>query len=246
MLTKEDAEAEFLKLKALLKEYKAVIPIKEKNYPYLFAINYCGAQIRQNNRVYYYGNQYLELYLEGLEEKTLYVDNYLSPWSFKNIVKIGLNLKKFDWTTQFIKNYYTQLKDDFQEDAFHFNMADLFYRKQKYQESQKHLMQVQFSDVFYTLGAKSMLIKIYFETDEEEALLSLLASFTIYLKRNKKIANNIKETYLNFTSLLYQLLKAKPDKLPVVVEKIRNVELLANRKWLLNAININKSMLKPA
>ena len=79
-----------------------------------------------------------------------------------------------------------------------------------------------------------MLIKIYYEIDEEEALLSLIASFTIYLKRNKKIASNIINTYLNFTSLTYQIIKAKPNKLPAILEKIKTIEPLTDRRWLIS------------
>ena len=71
--------------------------------------------------------------------------------------------------------------------------------------------------------------------NEEEALLSMLASFTIYLKRNKKVAPNIRQTYLNFTTLLYQLLRAKASKIGTIQEKIKNIPLLTDRQWLLKA-----------
>ena len=234
LLINENSENNYFTLKRLLDEYQLIIPDTEKSKLYLFAINYCGLQIKQNNNVYHYGKECLELYIKGVEQKFLYVNGFLTPWTFKNIVKLGFNLKKFDWTADFIKNYHTHLEDIFQKDALHYNMAELNYRQHNYQEAQAHLIQVEYSDIVYNLGAKSMLIKIYFETNEEEALLSIIASFTIYLKRNKKITNNIRQTYLNFTSLLYQLLRAKPPKLPALKEKIETVKLLTARRWLLN------------
>ncbi len=233
LLTQEKGEPYFIQLKNYLNDYQFIISDTEKNYLYLFAINYCGIQMRQNNNVNYYVAECLKLYLEGVEQKFLYINGYLSPWTFKNIVKLGFNLKKFDWTAIFIKNYYTHLEKSFQDDAYHYNMADLNYRKQNYGEAQFHLMQVEYSDLFYNLGAKSMLIKIYVETEEEEALLSLIASFTIHLKRNKKIANNIRQIYLNFTTLIYQLMKAKASKIPIIQEKIKATEPLTDRRWLL-------------
>ena len=244
LLTKENAEAEFLALKALLATHQAIIPPVDKSYLYLFAINFCGLQIRQNNKIQYYAAQCLELYLEGVEQKFLYVNGYLSPWTFKNIVTLGFNLKKFEWTEAFIQTYYTQLEKGFQEDARHYNLADFNYRQQAYQEAQFHLMQVQYSDIFYNLGSKTMLIKIYYETAEEEALLSMIASFTIYLKRNKKMANNIRQTYLNFTSLLYQLLKVKPSKIGALQEKIKTTELLTDRNWLLKISQSSSKKIK--
>lgn len=235
LLTKEDTTEDFVSLQRLLKENNSIIPDIDKKAFYLFAINYCGQQIKQNNQIYYYAEQCLNLYKEGIEQKFLYVNDYLSPWTFKNVVKLGTNLKKYDWTEAFIQQYHTQLEIAFQEDALHFNLAELYYLKEDFAKAQSHLMQVQFSDIFYNLGAKTMLLKIYFETDEEEPLLSLLAAFTIYLKRNKKVANNIRQTYLNFTSLLYQLVKAKPHKLLKIKEQITQIELLTDRRWLLKA-----------
>ncbi len=244
LLTKENAEKDFIQLRKLLIDNREVIPIIEKNYIYTFAINFCGRQMKLNNNAFHYAAQCLELYLEGINQKFLYVNGFLSPWTFKNIVKLGFNLKKFDWTAEFIQTYSTHLEKDFQEDALHYNMADLNYRKQDYGVAQNHLMLVKYSDMVYNLGAKTMLIKIYFETDEEEALLSMIASFTIFLKRNKKISNNIRQTYLNFTSLLYQLLKAKPHKLLGIREKIRTTELLTDRRWLLKASEITQKIFK--
>ena len=244
LFTKKDAEEDFVKLRVLLKQHTTIISDLEKNNIYTFAINYCSRQMKQNNKGIHFATQCLDLYLEGVEQKFLYTNGHLSPWTFKNIIKLGLNLKKFNWTEQFIQEYYKQLEENFQEDALHYNLADLFYRKENYQEAQFHLMQVRYADMSYNLGAKTMLIKIYFETDEEEALLSMIASFTIYLKRNKKISNNIRQTYLNFTSLLYQLLKAKPHKIPVIQEKINTTELLTDRRWLLKASELNQKIVK--
>ncbi|MEM6316993.1 MAG: hypothetical protein AAF960_04945 [Bacteroidota bacterium] len=231
--TDEKSDDYFTQLVKLLDEYDLTIPASEKKTLYLFAINYCVLQMKQNNQVEWYVNQCLDLYLKGIQQKFLYQNGYLSPWTFKNVVKLGFNLKKYDWTANFIDQHHTQLREEFQSDAYHYNLADLNYRRANYEAAQIHLMQVKFSDIFYNLGAKTMLIKLYFETGEEEALLSMIASFTIYLKRNKQIANNFRETYLNFTSLLFQLLKAKAHKLPLVMEKISQAEPLTDRRWLL-------------
>jgi len=230
---KSNTDAEFIQLKQELKDYQTAISNKQKTGFYLLAINYCMLQMQKNNNVFFYVEQCLELYLEGIQHKFLYKNGYLTPWTFKNVVKLGFNLKKYDWTADFIQQYHKHLEISYQEDAFHYNLADLHYRKKNYGEALTHLIQVQYSDVYYVLDTKVILLKIYFETDEEEALLSMIASFTIYLKRNKKIANNVKQTYLNFTNYLYKILRAKPSKLPNLIEDIKQVQPIANRRWLL-------------
>lgn len=242
LLSRKNSDEYFIQFIKLLNIYDLEISNKEKNNLYLFAINYCVSQMKQNNNVNYYVNQCLELYLEGIQQKFLYQNDSLSPWTFKNVVTLGFNLKRFDWTADFIQQYYTQLEIKFQEDAYNYNLADLNYRRQNYGEALSHLIKVQYSDIFYNLGAKTMLIKIYYETNEEEALLSIIASFSIYLKRNKKIAPNFRQTYLNFTSLIYKILKVKPHNLPTLLETIESTEPLTDRRWLLKAGKENKQL----
>lgn len=232
-LTLEDASTNFQTLKQLVARHDLAIPSIEKQHIYLYAINYCMRQVKYNVNRNYYANQSLELYLEGIQQEFLFVNGYLSPWIFKNVVRMGFNLKKYDWTENFINAFYKKLAIEFQEDALHYNLADLAYRRKNYEEAQYHLLLVEYSDVFYSLGAKEVLLKIYYENKEVESLLSLIASFSIYLRRNKKISNNIRETYLNFTTLLSQIVRATKDKIPKVINNINDTELVTNRSWLL-------------
>lgn len=234
---KKDASENFEQLKELMREYNTIIPAIEKQHIYLYAINYCTRQIKHNVNRNYYATQCLELYLEGIQQEFLFANDFLSPWTFKNVVKLGFNLKKYDWTEQFIQDYYKKLAPEFQDDALHFNLAESAYRKEDYEAAQYHLLRVQYSDVFYSLGAKTMLLKIYYENDEFESLLSLIASFSIYLRRNKKISKNYQETYLNFATFLHQIIRAKKSKIPIIIQKINETELVTNRSWLLQICN---------
>lgn len=221
-------------LREMLHQYQNVIPPKEKESIYSYAINFCVNKMFKNIEAQYFTEQCLELYLAGIEEGFMLDRGHqLSPWHFKNVVKLAMNLKRYDFTEKFIQEQYSKLEPEFQEDALHFNLADLYYRRGDYQEAQQHLLQVQYSDIFYALGAKAMLLKIYYETQEDEALISLLASFSIYLRRNKKISVIFREAYLNYTSLLTQINKATKSKIPTIMDKIKNTERLTNRSWLL-------------
>jgi len=233
ILKKENAESNFENLKKLLVEYYDLIPTVEKAIIYQYGINYCIFQIGKNNNLRYYAEQSLKLYLDGIEQRILFNQGYLSPWHFKNVIKLGLNLKKYDFTEEFIQKHHKDLEEKYQEDALHFNLADIDYRKKNYQDAQMHLIQVQFSDLSYNLGAKAMLLKIYYEINEGEALFALIASFSIYLRRNKKLAKEVREAYLNFTNILGRIVRATKDKHPSIIEKINETKRLYNRNWLL-------------
>jgi hypothetical protein len=198
------------------------------------AINYCIQQIRRGRASF--TNALLQLYEEGLEEGFLLEDGELSPWNYKNIVKLGLGLGRFDWVDRLIAHYTDNLPESQREDAFHFNRADLHYHRQEYDEAFDHLNRVEFSDIHYVLGAKAMLVKIYYETQETEALLALLSSFKIYLQRNKVISQNIRDAYHNFLRFTERLLKAAPHHTENLRQKINQTKSLNDRSWLLRQI----------
>ncbi|MBX2874235.1 MAG: hypothetical protein KTR30_19100 [Saprospiraceae bacterium] len=199
---------------------------------YRFAINYCARKIRKGGSEYL--EEALQLYLKGIESELFLEDGHLSPWTFTNVVKLALRLEKFEWIAKFIPQYAPSLPAEFQENALHYNYAELYYYRKDFDQALSHLNQVALDDLNYALGARVMLAKIYYETEEENALLSLLAAFSLFLKRNRKISANIKHTYQNFCDLLFQLIRRNPKKLLMIRKKIEETSLLTDRSWLLS------------
>ena len=224
-----DAEQHFVLLKEQLQLHFDSFTKAEMKEAHKAAFNFCMRQIRKGKTKYQ--QELLDLYLSAIKRKLLFENSYLSPWSFKNVVKLGLIMNRLDWTETFIERYAKELESRFQKDAYHYNLADLYYHKKAYAEAQGHLAQVEFSDVFYSLGTRLILAKIYYETGEEESLLSLIASFKIFLKRNQLISDKNKETYDNFLYFLHQLVKG--TKTTELETEIKATKLLADRTWLL-------------
>ncbi len=233
-LTEENGDPYFERLKALLNKYTYRFSQFEVKEMYLLALNFCIRKVREKDDRYVL--EAFTLFKNGIENKSLYENNLLSPWTFKNTIKLGLRLKQFDWTENFIKNYKDDLDEETRDNALNYNLADLYYYKKDFEKAQNLLQRVEFSDVFYALSSKVMLLKIYFEKKEDEALYNLLNSFKVYLRRNKLISNNVKKTYMNFISLLSQISKNQPLQKEAIQQKIINTELLTDRKWLLEII----------
>ena len=228
----EQDESHFLALRDLLLTGEtAVFSQPDLEEVFRAAINYCARKIRQGREDY--AEKALELYTEGLKKQAFFDDGFLSPWTFTNVVKLSLRLKRYDWVEQFIREYAPQLPVDFRENALHYNLAELFYYTHRSDEAQQHLIKVAYSDLNYYLGARVMLAKIYHESGDTEPLLSLLAAFMIFLKRNKQISSDLKQTYLNFCDILFQLIRRHPKKMAALGETIRTTSLLTDRSWLL-------------
>ncbi len=230
-LQNEEEEQHFTTLKAYLQEGALSLASRDLKDIYLFTINYCARKIRQGKE--HYATEALALYRSGIESAVLIDEGVLSPWAFTNVVKLSLRLQHYGWIETFIRDYAPKLPEDFRDNALHYNLAELYYYTDRLLEAQEHLNQVVFSDLNYYLGARVMLAKIYFETDQEEPLLSLISSFTIFLKRNKKVSSELKHTYLNFCRLLFQIVRRSPSRMKQLKEEIRSTELLTDREWLL-------------
>ena len=233
-LTKEKGDKHFVSLKSLLKKYIDKIPHEEMKQIYYYTLNFCIRSARHNEEKYI--EESLDLYLDGIKRGLLFENNYLSPWTFKNTVKAGLRLKRYNWTEEFILKYYHEIAEEFRMNALNYNLADLHYYKKDFQKSQDYLKKVEFSDIFYALNTKMMLLKIYYETNEEEALYSLVASFRVFLKRNKLISNNVKEAYLNFIKMLQGLMKKEHKSMENLQAEIKLLQSLTSRNWLLQQI----------
>jgi hypothetical protein len=221
----------FEKLMALIGSYQDEIERKEMREIFLFAINFCAKKVRKG--VKKYTPLVLKIYEDGIRSGALFENGYLSHWTYTNVVKLGLYQKKFEWTANFIHQYKDDLPPDSYSDAFHFNLAELYFYQGNYNEVLSHLHQLQFSDTFYKLGSRIILIKSFYEMDEMESLLSLLASFSVFLKRNKEISPAHQKTCLNFCKLLHQILKRNQKNWAQLIEEIKTVQPLAERAWLL-------------
>lgn len=233
-LTAKDTAQHFAQLRTYLGQYSHLFSPAMLRDLYFSIINFCIRKIRFGEKDY--ATALMSIYQEGIEKGVLFEDGYLSPWTFKNLVKLGIGLKAYDWTKTFIAEYAPQLPPHMQEDALHFNLADLYYALREYDQAQIHLRQVEFSDVQYSFGAKLTLTKIYFETGQTEALYSLLSSFKIFLQRKKLITKDVKKPYLNFIQFVHRLTKAKPDQLVAIKKDVLSTEMLTARSWLLGRI----------
>ncbi len=201
---------------------------KDAKELFLYAINYCARKMRKGENLFI--ETALDLYVRGIGEEILLDNGFLSPWTFGNIVKLALRLERFGWIEQFIKEYQVHLSPEFRENAIQYNLAELYCYKKDFEQALTFLVRVEFSDLSYHLGSRIMLSKIYYELKEEEALLSLMSSFIMFLKRNKKISESIRLTCQNFCDYLFLIVRGKING---IEEKIKNTDLLTDRNWLL-------------
>jgi hypothetical protein len=85
-----------------------------------------------------------------------------------------------------------------------------------------------------------MLIATYYELDEIEPLMSLLTSFSVYLRRSKSLTAARKEHYHNLIKYMRSLIRTPvQDKkaLKELRKKVESTERVVNKSWLLSRID---------
>ena len=199
----------FYAFKNLLTQYKEEFSPQEIRSLLLFAINFCIRQMNEGDTNY--TKEAWDLYLLGLDQKLLYIDKFLGRFTYKNIVALGIKLKSYHWTEGFINDYRDDLKPKYQQNYYNYNLAQLAFAQGDYQSAMPMLAQVDDSDLLLNFDAKVILIKMYFELEEIDALHSLLDSFRVMLQR-KKVVGYHKSYYQDLILLTRKLLDIPSGK----------------------------------
>ena len=233
-----DTEDYFFHLKKLVETEGHHFQEKELHTFFIHLMNYCIYTKINSNRPDYY-EELFGLYKIALEKEIIFINGELSPHHYKNIITISLRLKKFDWVEFFIQTYTHQLPASDKENAYNYNLANVYFSKGEYEKVIGQLREVEYQNITYALGSKLMLLRTYFELGEDTALSSLIDSFRIYLRRNKKITSQVKQQYMNtlrFTKKITTIAPYDEKSKMKTAEKIENCKTLVLKNWLLEKV----------
>ena len=245
-LIKMEERAYYFQAIKVIERYEGQLRIVELQNIYNYLQNYCIEQVNKGSRTFL--QQTFELYKKQLEKKLL-LDNagFLSEWHYKNIVSIVMRLGEMDWVKSFIENYRFQLLPDVMENAYSFNLAAYYYATNQLEKVQQLLIQVEYKDIRYSLAAKSLLLRTYYDLQEYEALQSLVKSFREYLRRNKLIPDKRRRAFLSLlqlTKMASQIQSAIPfqrerktkRQIAELKTDIEKSKFLINREWLMGKV----------
>lgn len=233
MLQEKENEKHYRQLKKLLKENIEHFPSSELYDMFTFAQNFCIKKINEGNTDYL--QELFENYKILLAQKIILEKGFISQFDFKNIVTIGLRLKEYFWVKNFIQEYQEQLHPEFKINAVNYNLANLHFTQREFRKALRLLLSVEFTDVYYHLDAKALILKSYYESDEVEPMLSLINTFKVYTKRNKLISEYQRSTYNNFLFFVKKLAKAKLGSKKPLAEIRKEMEAaknIADATWL--------------
>ena len=234
MVESDDEQVEaYRELRSLLRNDGHQLAEELRINLYLSAINVSNSLYQRGQEPYL--REMLDLYREMLDQGLLQTGGLLSLHNYKNIVTLALRLGEYEWTEQFIETNRTDLPKEEQEGVYQYNLANLRSHQGRYSEALRHLQLVEFIDPFYQIGYKMLQLKIYYECNEIEALLSLATTFRTYVRRQTKLPQRRKQAYFNFTRFtraLFMVKLGRKTNLDSLAKEIESAEALIEKGWL--------------
>jgi len=228
-----DNEANFYAVFDLLQNVALDLDREEAHELYIYLLNFC---IRKINRNGSFLQESFDIYRTMIEQELLVRQNYLSPWTFKNVVVSGLRLNETDWVEQFIQEKLDWLPPDSRKTAFHYNMARFYFHVGQFDEVLTLLQQMDYDeDIFYSLDARALLLKSYYELDEFDAMYSLMDSFRIFLRRKKGLSEKHRQNFKNlirFTRKASRIHAGDQVKLDALATELKATSQVADIRWI--------------
>ena len=176
-----------------------------------------------------------------IERKVVIKNDQLSQFDFKNIVTVALRVEEFEWTEDFITSYQSFLPNEHTDNAIAYNRARLYFSQKNYKKSRRELLSVEFTDIFYSLDSRSLLLKTYYEMEDFESAADLIKAFKIYLKRDKKISEYQNATYTGFLTIANKLIRYKQgykENKDNIAKLLEESAQIADSSWLKSQLNL--------
>lgn len=231
-----DAETHFSIFKEKLFAHADLFPADELRTLHLLAINFGIKKI--NERVPSFFRETLDLYQNALARELLFENGQLSRFAFNNIVAIALHLGETSWTADFIESNTQFLEAKHRDATRSFNLARLAFVRRDFREALLQLQRADFKDLINNLNARTLQLKIYFESGEFDLLESHLVGMKTFIRRQLEIGYH-RENYLNvvkFARLLMTLPEGDGAARATLRQRIESEVNLMEKEWFLEMV----------
>jgi len=233
-LSRYDKPEDFQSLKQMLNTEANRVAPGDLVHLTTAALNFCTRRINRDADERFYG-EYLDLYKLLIEHDLILENRNISPSLYQNLVTVGLKTEDLPWTREFIEKFRPHLPADFAESMYAYNLGHLFYHEKKYKEAQQALARVEFRDPLMSVSARSLLIKIYVETDQDDLLFAALEAARVWLLRNQAVTAGLRQQFQKFVELTGKIARLLPKDhagATLLLEKLPPPTEVLHRDWL--------------
>lgn len=230
------ASGHFARFRNMLAEQADALPPDEMRALYLIAINFGIKKINESQEGWMQAT--LELYRGALTRELLLENGVLSRFAFNNIVAISLRVGDVAWAEDFILKYKNLLERQYREATAGLNLARVAYARKDFATALSHLQRADYKDLMNNLTAKTLQLKIYYETDAYDLLASHLSSMKNFIRRHTAIGYH-RTNYsrvVHFTQKLMEINLKDAKAVGLLREQIAAEKILTEKEWLLEML----------
>ncbi|MEM6347909.1 MAG: hypothetical protein AAF927_28725 [Bacteroidota bacterium] len=244
-LMQDEQKKDYYQLIYWLSSQQDQLPWHESRALYKHGQNYCIRRINKGDISF--EKELLSLYQSQLSSGVMLENGHLVHTDFKNIVTVGLRQKEIAWVEGFMEQYKERVIPQFRINVYNFCKASLLEAKGQISAAIRLLQQVEFSDIYYQLSAKHLLLRCYYKVEDWETLHFYSLSFKAFLQRNQEISQQNRRNHLNFIRHFLPLLRLREREGLIPVQKwqarlqayqdrLAQASHTAHLGWLLEAI----------
>ena len=238
-----DNDSFYANYKSLLTEYFDNLSTDEKSFHLHCSINYCI--IKKKN----YSNDDYEKELFGLYELMLkeryFEDNktkYITIDLYRDILLLGLSMKKFRWVEEFIAKYNRDLPPGEQENILNYSYTQFYFSVGDYYNALEYYNKIIVNNFVYKYDIKNLVLKLYYEVKYYEEALDEIHSYKEFLRNNQLVTKERKERLGNFLwfleKLLYLEIEYNGMDCNYLIRKLTNKNNVSFKKWLLEKFHL--------
>lgn len=239
LLTTEDEKYYFELLESRDKFEKKLSKMDDYNIS-IVSMQYCHKRILKGD-LQYRINQF-EI-TKKIIERDLIPPGFIEPYFFTNAVRNALHIFELDWISKFINENKSRLNPDSADEITNYSIALLEFGKKNFEQSLKLLSKINIERANMKLDIKNLQIMNFFELNYNSEIESLIDSYRHFLRRDKSITSQSRDSALIFLNMLSKLVKdldsITTDKINTEYLKIEinNYPHFLNKEWLLKKID---------
>ena len=233
----EEVETYYNLRKTLNKHYNDLENIDRKNM-YVVLANYCAERIRRGNLKFL--REKFDLYKEIIKRGGQYeTGGFIHHIFYKRVVSNAVDLGEIKWAENFIEKYKNEIPEVYRESSNYYCKALIEYGRKNYGKALEMLSLVHTEDISYKVEIRTLLLMIYYDTEQSDSFDSTVDSFR-HLVTNNRLISSIWQTrernFINFSKRLFDLkMKVnRGDKFVIkkLGDEINSAESVQNRYWL--------------
>ncbi len=244
VLSNMEDESQYRALADLITEHESRLQLEDLEQLYKVRLDFCIRRVNAHSP--YFQEELFRIYQMFLTTGTLIQRGQMLQVNYNNITSVACNVREYEWAARFVKDYADKLPAHGRENAYRYNMANVFFHLKDYDSARSLLLQVDFTNIYYKLKTKFLQVKIYYELGETQLLESTMDSLRIFMLRARRLSSDLRigvKHYLQFGKRLSEASNMTGRQQKSAVRRLRK-DLNAvqapvlNKAWIEEQLNI--------